>query len=893
MTEWLTALFTALAPLWEMSLTAAFAAVAVLVLRLLLKGRAPRQVVCLLWLIVFVRLLIPVSLESPVSLVPQALTEQSAPAVSQPVEPPSAPVPAIPTGSAGETIPAVSRPPSVNTPVTGSDPVVNVDVSSPPVTGTALPYGAVLAVVWLLGAAAMLLYGVLSYVRLRRRVFDAIRAEDGAWEHPAVRSPFILGLFRPRIYLPAGLNGPARGFILCHEQAHLRRLDHIVKPVCWLALAIHWFNPMAWVAFLLMSRDMEVACDQTVIRQLGEGVKADYSATLLSLASGGRFPAPTPLAFGEGDAKARIKSVLSYKKPTLWIIVAAVVVAIIAAVCLLTDPKAPTAEEPEPSAAPSAQPTEPPTLPTGPDGAELTLLDMDTASGTCLYADSKGLVSVLSNGHMGHVYVDGELLALKSYSTETISVSLLFCGTDPNGYWQVTIDLESDTQLLVTAFLYWYEPEQVWSTNLPSVTVTPVTLLEGSTCYYTGFELDTPVGSRSFTGAHVDGQPTLTYCSDLTGDGVGEYIVMLYPGDGTGPVKHDLHIFDGVTLEEYDTSGVWRLIPEMVEFTSDEANYYITAPSFAAAISKAQVQAQLTPLNAVFDTMEFSGEICWLSVEEGRLCVSYACMVGDFWTSYGTLRAELAVVDGALAAQRCCYIAPYETVPGSTGLLIDLPSELVTMDTLPTDPEEYYLVAQLPEENIRLYSRNYGQETLLVRNGAQQSYAYLSHTTHMILPRMAMLGTDCVGVISQVGTGTGISVDELVVYDLWDPSDWRDYHYDWSSVAEEFNRSNTLVYDADTNSLAMTYNSVTYHTGTLAEELARSLGLEDGFTGAACADGSIVSYQFNGDDTVQVTMDTCIAGYPMSIGVTGIELTWTVRFTGSGFEVVPDSFEII
>ena len=91
----------------------------------------------------------------------------------------------------------------------------------------------------------------------------------------------------------------------------------------------------------------------------------------------------------------------------------------------------------------------------------------------------------------------------------------------------------------------------------------------------------------------------------------------------------------------------------------------------------------------------------------------------------------------------------------------------------------------------------------------------------------------------------------------------------------------------------MTYNSVTYHTGTLAEELARSLGLEDGFTGAACADGSIVSYQFNGDDTVQVTMDTCIAGYPMSIGVTGIELTWTVRFTGSGFEVVPDSFEII
>lgn len=163
----------------------------------------------------------------------------------------------------------------------------------------------------------------------------------------------------------------------------------------------------------------------------------------------------------------------------------------------------------------------------------------------------------------------------------------------------------------------------------------------------------------------------------------------------------------------------------------------------------------------------------------------------------------------------------------------------------------------------------------------------------MVLPRMAMLDTDCVGVISQVGSGTGANIEELVVYDLRDWSDWRDYRYDWSSVAEEFNSSNTLTYDAHTNSMAMTYGGVTYHTGTLSEELAGSLGLEDGYTGTACASGEIVSFRFNGDGTVQVTMVTCITGYPMSIGVTGIELSWTVEFSEGRFFTKPNSFRLI
>ncbi len=235
-----------------------------------------------------------------------------------------------------------------------------------PPPGPALPLGVGAGRgVWR-GALAMGGWGLASYLRLRRRLFDAIRAPDGAWEHPSVGSPFILGVFRPRIYLPAGLRGQPRQFILCHERAHLRRLDHLVKPLCWLALALHWFNPAVWLAFVLMGRDMEAACDEAVIRTLGPAVKADYSATLLSLATGGRIPAPCPLAFDEGDAKGRIHNVLRYQRPTLWIVVVSVVMALMAAVCLLTDPvsaKSPDPEDDQPPAA-GAQSPEPSPLPT-------------------------------------------------------------------------------------------------------------------------------------------------------------------------------------------------------------------------------------------------------------------------------------------------------------------------------------------------------------------------------------------------------------------------------------------------------------------------------------------------------------------------------------------------
>ncbi len=362
-----------LLPLGEMSLTAAYAAAVVAALRFLLRRRAPKQVLALLWLVVFARLLLPLSLESPVSIVPDALPRQEHVLPEAQLPPDLPPVPALTAAPVQPSAPALedgaaTLPAVQDDPLTSANPVPAITApggaapAAPlPEAPAPFPWEAVLACVWLAGALVMGGSGLASYLRLRRRLYDAIRAPDGAWEHPSVASPFILGVFRPKIYLPAGLRGQPRQFILCHERAHLRRLDHIVKPVCWAALAIHWFNPAVWAAYLLMSRDIEAACDEAVIRQLGPGVKADYSATLLSLATGGRIPAPCPLSFDEGDAKGRIHNVLRYQRPALWIVVVSVIMAVMAAVCLLTDPV--SAKTPEDEPVPSAAVSQPPESP--------------------------------------------------------------------------------------------------------------------------------------------------------------------------------------------------------------------------------------------------------------------------------------------------------------------------------------------------------------------------------------------------------------------------------------------------------------------------------------------------------------------------------------------------
>lgn len=196
----------------------------------------------------------------------------------------------------------------------------------------------VLAALWLAGLAAMLLYAFLSWLRLRLLVREAVPAGDGRYICDRLRDPFILGLFRPCIYLPSDLSEPELGFVLAHERAHLRRRDHIWKPLGWLLLSVHWFNPLVWLAYALFCRDVEYACDESVVGGLDADGRRAYARALLECSSP-RRAAACPLAFGETGAKARVKGVLNYKKPARWALIAVVAACAVLAVCFLTEPK--------------------------------------------------------------------------------------------------------------------------------------------------------------------------------------------------------------------------------------------------------------------------------------------------------------------------------------------------------------------------------------------------------------------------------------------------------------------------------------------------------------------------------------------------------------------------
>ena len=190
------------------------------------------------------------------------------------------------------------------------------------------------AVLWLTSVAVMLIVGIVRYLRIKGTLGDAAMLEKGAYASDAVRVPFILGLFPPRVYVPAGLEGKALDFVLAHERAHLRRGDPWMKLLSYLLLSVHWFNPLVWLAFWFMSRDMEMSCDERVLSGM-EGNAENYSRTLLSFAAGRRFPAPAPLAFGESDIKSRIKNALRWRRPKLWVTILAVILCLaVIAVCI-------------------------------------------------------------------------------------------------------------------------------------------------------------------------------------------------------------------------------------------------------------------------------------------------------------------------------------------------------------------------------------------------------------------------------------------------------------------------------------------------------------------------------------------------------------------------------
>lgn len=320
--------YTFLPALLNMSLTASVVILFVIFARLLLK-RTPKIFSYALWYVVLFRLFCPVAINSPLSLLGMFDTPT---------------MEAHSAASSIEYIPANivhTESPEIHMPVPGVNDVVNRQLpqGAEQLGGDPLEFPTTFVTyIWGAGFLAMAVYSVIAYFGIRKKLKVVIPLRDNIFIADDIKSPFVIGFFRPGIYLPCSLGGKEKEYIILHEQHHIRRLDHIVKALAFLALCIHWFNPLVWLAFVLMGKDMEMSCDEAVIRKIGENVRADYSASLLALATGRRLIAGTPLAFGEGDTKGRIRNLANWRKPAFWVILAAVAGCATLAVCLLTNP---------------------------------------------------------------------------------------------------------------------------------------------------------------------------------------------------------------------------------------------------------------------------------------------------------------------------------------------------------------------------------------------------------------------------------------------------------------------------------------------------------------------------------------------------------------------------
>ena len=346
---------TALVRLLNMSVAAGVLICVVVLLRALLR-RAPKWTRGILWAIVAVQLVCPVSLRSPLSI--YRLLPRSDAVTSDQVE-------VFRTGGGSEKPLIVLEAPQI----AGYEPAVQTVPSSsgtiPQAAPEPRPQGApsvylpAAGSVWLAGFALMLLYALVSALALRRRVRASVPLPERNFRLcDAVDTPFILGVLRPRVYLPTGLSDAQRAAVAAHEKAHLRRRDHWWKLLGWLLLAVHWFNPLVWLAYILLCRDIELACDEKAIRDMDAAQRADYSLALLDCAAPRALLHVCPLAFGEVGVKARIKAVLNYKKPAFWIILLAVVVCAVVAICFLTRPGPIEVPEPtEEAVTPTPEPT--------------------------------------------------------------------------------------------------------------------------------------------------------------------------------------------------------------------------------------------------------------------------------------------------------------------------------------------------------------------------------------------------------------------------------------------------------------------------------------------------------------------------------------------------------
>ncbi|MBR6528257.1 MAG: hypothetical protein IKT45_10015, partial [Lachnospiraceae bacterium] len=302
----------------NMSITASWLVFAIIAVRLVFR-KTPKWILCLLWGLVAVRLICPFSIESALSLIPSA-----------------EPLPQ-------EII--YTAKPELQSGITIIDNTVNpmLGASMTPIEpASANPtqiWSFILSQVWILGMVLMMLYTVISYLLLKRKVATAIPLGKGIKQSEFIDSPFVLGLIRPVVYLPFGMAEADMAYVIAHEKAHIRRRDHWWKPIGFLLLSVYWFNPVLWVAYVLLCRDIEAACDEKVIRDMDKDARRAYSTALLNCSIHRRSIAACPLAFGETGVKARVKSVMNYKKPAFWVILIALILSVVVVVCFMTNPE--------------------------------------------------------------------------------------------------------------------------------------------------------------------------------------------------------------------------------------------------------------------------------------------------------------------------------------------------------------------------------------------------------------------------------------------------------------------------------------------------------------------------------------------------------------------------
>lgn len=295
-----------------MSLTSSYVVLVVIALRFLLK-KNPKIFSYAMWGVVLFRLVCPFSFKSVISLIPKATSTINPPIINSNIQ-----------NNTTQFIPP--------SPISGV--TQNVSQNTNPIEIVMQ----ILSILWLIGILVLIIYSAISYIKLKKGLHNAQNINANIYESNEIKTPFVIGIIKPKIYLPVGLTKEEIAYILKHEQTHIKRFDYIIKPIYFLAVAIHWFNPLAWISFVLMSKDMEMSCDEAVIKKLGNDIKKEYSTSLLSLAPTKKFINGSPLAFGESDAGSRIKNVLNYKKPAFWVIALSIVVVAVIAIGLMTNP---------------------------------------------------------------------------------------------------------------------------------------------------------------------------------------------------------------------------------------------------------------------------------------------------------------------------------------------------------------------------------------------------------------------------------------------------------------------------------------------------------------------------------------------------------------------------